>query len=202
MTVLDRGTDRSRVSLRATLGLATSAPGFAASTLRDVSSLPASEISLGAPTVDAARVTDIADLVGDEQTIDRFATILDDPALLTGPERGEILQLLGVGWDAQPDAWTAAVEAHREATLTTLNSVRLLPTTTIVALNLGFVVSGAIKVETIFSIPGLGLLATEALSIPDYWILQGAFLVASAAVILANLVANLLYGILDPRVRT
>jgi peptide/nickel transport system permease protein len=78
----------------------------------------------------------------------------------------------------------------------------LLPTTTIVALNLGFVVSGAITVETIFSIPGLGLLSTEALSIPDFWVLQGTFLVASAGVIFANLFANLLYGILDPRVRT
>ena len=63
-------------------------------------------------------------------------------------------------------------------------------------------VSGAITIETVFSIPGLGLLATEALTIPDYWVLQGTFLVASAAVILANLVANLLYGLLDPRVRT
>ncbi len=78
----------------------------------------------------------------------------------------------------------------------------LLPTTTLVALNLGFVVSGAITIETIFSIPGLGLLATEALTIPDYWVLQGTFLVASAAVIGANLVANLVYGLLDPRVRT
>lgn len=78
----------------------------------------------------------------------------------------------------------------------------LLPTTTIVALNLGFVVAGAITVETVFSIPGLGLLATEALSIPDYWVLQGTFLVASATVILANFVVNVLYGILDPRVRS
>jgi peptide/nickel transport system permease protein len=78
----------------------------------------------------------------------------------------------------------------------------LLPTTTIVALNIGFVVSGAITIETIFSIPGLGLLASEALSIPDYWVLQGTFLVASGAVIAANLAANLIYGILDPRVRT
>jgi peptide/nickel transport system permease protein len=78
----------------------------------------------------------------------------------------------------------------------------LLPTTTIIAINLGFVVSGAITIETIFSIPGLGLLSTEALSIPDYWVMQGTFLVASAGVIFANLVANLLYGILDPRVRT
>ena len=78
----------------------------------------------------------------------------------------------------------------------------LLPTTTLVALNIGFVVSGAITIETVFSIPGLGLLATEALSVPDYWVLQGCFLVASAGVILANLAANLLYGVLDPRVRS
>ena len=78
----------------------------------------------------------------------------------------------------------------------------MLPTTTLVALNLGFVVTGAITVETVFSVPGLGLLATEALETPDYWVLQGTFLVASIAVIAANLAANLLYGLLDPRVRT
>ncbi len=78
----------------------------------------------------------------------------------------------------------------------------LLPTTTLVALNLGFVVSGAITIETVFSIPGLGLLTTEALSVPDYPLLQGTFLFFSAAVIVANLAANLLYGLLDPRVRT
>ena len=78
----------------------------------------------------------------------------------------------------------------------------LLPTTTLAALNIGFVVSGAITIETIFSIPGLGLLSYEALSIPDYDVLQGTFLLASAAVIAANLGANLIYGILDPRVRT
>jgi peptide/nickel transport system permease protein len=78
----------------------------------------------------------------------------------------------------------------------------MLPTTTIIALNLGFVVSGAITVETVFSIPGLGLLTTEAIQVPDFWVLQGCFLLASAGVILANLAANLVYGWLDPRVRT
>ncbi|HYO39237.1 MAG TPA: ABC transporter permease [Nocardioidaceae bacterium] len=78
----------------------------------------------------------------------------------------------------------------------------LLPTTTLAALNIGFVVSGAITIETIFSIPGLGLLSYEALSIPDFDVLQGTFLLASGAVIAANLVANLVYGLLDPRVRT
>ena len=78
----------------------------------------------------------------------------------------------------------------------------LLPTTTLAALNIGFVVSGAITIETIFSIPGLGLLSYEAISIPDYDVLQGTLLLASGAVIAANLVANLIYGVLDPRVRT
>jgi peptide/nickel transport system permease protein len=78
----------------------------------------------------------------------------------------------------------------------------LLPTTTVIALSMGYVVGGAITIETVFSIPGLGLLGVEALEVPDYWVLQGTFMVASAGVILANLVANLLYGVLDPRVRT
>jgi peptide/nickel transport system permease protein len=99
---------------------------------------------------------------------------------------------------------TARAKGLRDVVVRRRHAVRnaLLPTTTVTALNIGFVVSGAITIETVFSIPGLGLLTTEALSIPDYWVLQGAFLVASAGVILANLVANMLYGILDPRVRT
>ncbi len=99
---------------------------------------------------------------------------------------------------------TARAKGLRDVEVRRRHAVRnaLLPTTTLVALNLGFVVSGAITIETIFSIPGLGLLATEALTIPDYWVLQGTFLVASAGVVVANLAANLLYGLLDPRVRT
>jgi peptide/nickel transport system permease protein len=77
----------------------------------------------------------------------------------------------------------------------------LLPTTTLIALNLGFVVSGAITIETVFSIPGLGLLTYEALRVPDFPLLQGLFLVFSVGVIAANLAADLIYGRLDPRVR-
>lgn len=99
---------------------------------------------------------------------------------------------------------TARAKGLRDVAVRNKHAVpnALLPTTTVVALNFGFVVAGAITIETVFSIPGLGLLATEALTIPDYWVLQGTFLVASAGVILANLLANLLYGVLDPRVRT
>lgn len=99
---------------------------------------------------------------------------------------------------------TARAKGLRDVEVRRRHATRnaLLPTTTLIALSIGFVVSGAITIETVFSIPGLGLLATEALSIPDYWVLQGTFLVTSAAVILANLAANLVYGLLDPRVRS
>src|SRR3954447_7193386 len=99
---------------------------------------------------------------------------------------------------------TARAKGLRDVDVRRRHAARnaLLPTTTLSAISLGYVVSGAITIETVFSIPGLGLLAQEALSIPDYWVLQGTFLVAAAGVILANLIANLLYGVLDPRVRS
>jgi peptide/nickel transport system permease protein len=77
----------------------------------------------------------------------------------------------------------------------------LLPSFTLSVLYLGFVVSGSITIETVFSIPGLGKLSYEALSVPDFPVLQGVFLLFSAAVIFANLVADLCYPLLDPRVR-
>ena len=78
----------------------------------------------------------------------------------------------------------------------------LLPVVALMAINFGFVLSGAIAVEAIFSWPGLGLATYEALKGPDLPMLQGLFLVFSASVILFNLIADLLYGFLDPRVRT
>lgn len=99
---------------------------------------------------------------------------------------------------------TARAKGLRDARVRDKHAVpnALLPTTTVVALNFGFVVAGAITIETIFSIPGLGLLTTDALAVPDLWLLQGIFMLSSATVIAANLAANLLYGWLDPRVRT
>jgi peptide/nickel transport system permease protein len=78
----------------------------------------------------------------------------------------------------------------------------ILPVITLIAINFGFVLSGAIAVETIFSWPGLGRLTYDALNGPDLPMLQGLFLVFSAAVIFFNLVSDLLYAYLDPRVRT
>jgi len=98
---------------------------------------------------------------------------------------------------------TARAKGLRDAMVRRRHAVpnALLPATTLIALTLGFVVSGAITIETVYSIPGLGLLTYDALLVPDYPLLQGTFLFFSAAVVVANLAASLLYGVLDPRVR-
>jgi peptide/nickel transport system permease protein len=77
----------------------------------------------------------------------------------------------------------------------------LLPLVTLSAIQFGAVVGGAITIETIFSWPGLGELTFEAINDKDFPVLQGAFLVFSAGVILANLLADCLYFTLDPRVQ-
>ncbi|HRQ39922.1 MAG TPA: ABC transporter permease [Chloroflexota bacterium] len=76
----------------------------------------------------------------------------------------------------------------------------MLPMVTIIALNLGFTVTGAIQIETVFSWPGLGGAIFTAVNRRDYPVLQGAFLLIAVSVIFANLVADLFYSYLDPRV--
>lgn len=78
----------------------------------------------------------------------------------------------------------------------------MLPTVTIVALNLGFTVAGAIEIEAVFSWPGLGLTVVDAVGRQDFPVLQGAFLLLAVSVIFANLLADLLYSYLDPRIQT
>jgi peptide/nickel transport system permease protein len=77
----------------------------------------------------------------------------------------------------------------------------LLPLVTLSAIQFGFVAGGVITIETIFSWPGLGELNFTAINDKDFPMLQGTFLVFSAGVILANLLADCLYFFLDPRVQ-
>jgi len=76
-----------------------------------------------------------------------------------------------------------------------------LPAFTLIILSFGFVLGGAIVIESVYSWPGLGLLTYQAINTLDYPVIQGVFLIASAAVIVANLVADVTYGYLDPRIR-
>ncbi len=77
----------------------------------------------------------------------------------------------------------------------------LLPITTVIMLNLGFMLGGATVVETVFSYPGLGRLVYEGVLARDYPLLQGTFLLIAGGVILCNLISDLLYPVLDPRIR-
>jgi peptide/nickel transport system permease protein len=77
----------------------------------------------------------------------------------------------------------------------------LLPTFTLIVLNFGFVLGGAVVIEAVFSWPGLGLLTYDAINQLDYPVIQGIFLLSSVAVIVFNLAADVAYGYLDPRVR-
>jgi len=77
----------------------------------------------------------------------------------------------------------------------------LLPVVTLVALDLGYIVGGALLIEVIFSWPGIGLAMYDAIGQRDYPMLQGGFLILTVAVIFLNFAADLLYFRLDPRIR-
>lgn len=77
----------------------------------------------------------------------------------------------------------------------------LLPLVTLSAISFGAVLGGAVTIETIFSWPGLGDLSYEAVQSKDFPVLQGTFFVFSIGVVLANLLADVLYFVLDPRVQ-
>ncbi len=77
----------------------------------------------------------------------------------------------------------------------------MLPLVTRLAISIGFVVGGSVIIETIFQYPGLGRLLYTAISGRDYTTMQGVFLTIAAAVVVSNIMADLLFGMLDPRVR-
>ncbi|MFT4039682.1 MAG: ABC transporter permease [Thermomicrobiales bacterium] len=77
----------------------------------------------------------------------------------------------------------------------------MIPVLTIIGLQIGGLVSGAAIAETVFAIPGVGRAAVDAIFFRDYPVLQGAVLMLTLAVMLANLLTDLMYGYLDPRIR-
>jgi peptide/nickel transport system permease protein len=77
----------------------------------------------------------------------------------------------------------------------------MLPVTTTIGLQLGLLLSGAILTETVFAFPGIGQEIFSAINNKDYALLQGAILVIAILYVLINLIVDVLYGVLDPRVR-
>jgi peptide/nickel transport system permease protein len=77
----------------------------------------------------------------------------------------------------------------------------LIPIITILGLQFGTLLAGTIVTETIFSWPGIGRLTVQAISARDYPLLQGCILVISLSYVLVNLLTDVVYTVVDPRVR-
>src|SRR5262249_50745441 len=77
----------------------------------------------------------------------------------------------------------------------------LITVVTLLALDFGLLISGAVVTESIFSIPGFGKLSLDATNSRDYPMIQGIVLVTAAVYVVVNLLADVLYSVLDPRIR-
>jgi len=94
----------------------------------------------------------------------------------------------------------AAGLSDRAITLTYVLRNSLLPTVTILSVNMGWLIGGTVIVEQVFGLPGLGSILISSIATRDYAIIQGVTLVLALFVVLVNLVTDLLYAALDPRV--
>ncbi len=98
---------------------------------------------------------------------------------------------------------TARAKGLSERTVLYRHVVRnaIVPVATVLALRMGFAFGGAVVTETVFSFPGIGRLTFEAVSGRDYPVMMACFMVITVAVLVSNLVVDLIYPLLDPRVR-
>jgi len=77
----------------------------------------------------------------------------------------------------------------------------MIPIITLMGLRLGWIIGGSVMLEIVFSIPGLGRLMVESILSRDYPVVQGSMIVLTSSIILANILADILYAVVDPRIR-
>ncbi|NWF78572.1 MAG: ABC transporter permease [Chloroflexi bacterium] len=97
---------------------------------------------------------------------------------------------------------TARAKGLRERTVVLGHALQnaLLPVLTVVGVQFGFLLGGAVLTETVFSWPGIGLALYNAISMRDFPVVQGGVLLVATAFVLVNLVVDLLYAVIDPRI--
>jgi peptide/nickel transport system permease protein len=97
---------------------------------------------------------------------------------------------------------TARAKGLREGRVVMEHAFRnaLIPVITLIGVQIGRLFGGAVVIETIFAIPGMGRLAVQSIFLRDFPVVQAIVLVMAVAVLLSNLVADVLYGVVDPRV--
>jgi peptide/nickel transport system permease protein len=123
---------------------------------------------------------------------------LQPAAVLARLTRASMIEVLHL--DYIRTAWAKGL---RERAVVTRHALRnaLIPLITVIGLEIGGLLGGAVIVETIFAWPGLGTLAVTAINTRDYPIVQGVVLMATVLFVLINLIVDLIYGFLDPRIR-
>lgn len=119
-------------------------------------------------------------------------------ALLTRMVRAGVAEELG-----KPFLVTARAKGLSRVRIAVAHALRnaLVPVVTVVGLQFGSLLTGAILTETIFGWPGLGRLLIQAIRLRDYPLVQGCVLLISATYVLVNLVTDLVYAWIDPRIR-
>lgn len=119
-------------------------------------------------------------------------------AILTRLTRSGLLEVIGEGYIN-----TARAKGLRERTVIFPHAIRnaLIPIVTVVGLEFGTLLGGAVITETVFSFPGIGRLLVTAILARDYNVVQACVVIIAAIFVVINLVVDLLYAYLDPRVR-
>lgn len=140
LVTVERGQDRSRVALRTAITTALEAPWVTPYSLGRLANATSSDVEVVEVEPDVTRVDAASTLLSEEDELTQFSSVLDDPALLTGPERAEILQLLGEAWRPQPDAWGVALATHRDESAAALDSVGILRASPIQLITSGAVI--------------------------------------------------------------
>jgi peptide/nickel transport system permease protein len=112
--------------------------------------------------------------------------------------RSSVLEVLN-----QDYVRTARAKGLNERTVVIRHAVRnaLLPVVTIIGLNFGSLIAGAVLTETIFGLAGIGKMLSDGITARDYALVQGVTMITAVAFLVINLVVDLLYGFLDPRIR-
>ncbi len=122
----------------------------------------------------------------------------ESAALVTRQTRSGMLEVL-----AQDYVRTARAKGLREARVVWVHALRnaLLAVVTVIGLLVGRLLAGSVVIETIFAIPGMGRLLVSAIGARDIATVQAVVLIIALSVVVANLVTDLAYGVLDPRIR-
>lgn len=123
---------------------------------------------------------------------------LTDAAVIARMMRSSMLEVIG-----QDYIRTARAKGLKEKVVTNKHALKnaLIPVITLLGMRMGWIVGGSVTLEIIFSIPGLGRTMVDSIFSRDYPVVQGSILILAASVMISNLIADILYAVVDPRIR-